>query len=181
MAAPYQRYLRQPLSPEEIDEVARVDEAAELLRRHIEEQAAAIDAAHIHGAQSAAIQALMRVLLLQIGFGEEEVLHPQDGFVTRARPDFFMPLGVNRGVLAEVERGGTVNNNHDLKDIWKAHIAAEAQHLFLIVPVSNFKPDGSARERPFNRVVHRAQSFFGDERRQIDVVSLHVFGYGRSG
>lgn len=178
---PYERLVRTSLSPGEVEELRVVDGAAQDLRDFIDRQAVQIDITHIHGAQSRAIQALMEVLLLEIGFREEHVLQPQDGFVTRARPDFFLPLGNNRGVLAEVERGGTVNNNHDLKDIWKAHIAEEAQHLFLIVPVSNFKSDGSARERPFQRVTHRAKSFFGDERRQIDIVSLHVFGYGREG
>ena len=140
-----------------------------------------IDAAHVHGAQSSIIQGILGQLLMDIGFREEVVLTPQQGFVTRARPDFYMGLSPGRGVLAEVERGGTVNNNHDLKDIWKAHIASDAQHLFLIVPISNFKADGAAREKPFVRVTHRAASFFGDPRRQIDVLSLHVFGYGRSG
>jgi hypothetical protein len=177
---PYERLVREPLSAHEVTEMVSVDDAAQRLRQHIQARSYAIDAAHVHGAQSSVIQALIGSLLLTIGFHEEEVLRPQEGFVTHARPDFFLHLGANRGVLAEVERGGTVNNNHNLKDIWKAHIAADAQHLFLIVPVSNFKPDGSARERPFRRVVHRASSFFGDERRQIDIVSLHIFGYGRS-
>ena len=32
--------------------------------------------------------------------------------------------------------------------------------------------------KPFVRVVHRFQSFFGDPRREVDVASCHVFGYG---
>lgn len=179
MELPYERLVRSPLSDSEAQEVATVSGFAEELRNYIQLRSHQIDEAHVHGAQSSAIQQLMRDLLLDVGFVEEEVLSPQDGFVTRARPDFFLHLGSQRGVLAEVERGGTVNNNHDLKDIWKAHIAEDAQHLFLIVPVSNFRSDGSARERPFNRVVHRARSFFGDPRRQVDILSLHVFGYGR--
>jgi len=38
---------------------------------------------------------------------------------------------------------------------------------------------GAARERPYARVLTRLGSFFGDPRREIDVVSLHFFGYGR--
>ncbi len=58
-----------------------------------------------------------------------------------------------------MERGVTTLNNHDLKDMLKAHIAPDAQHLFL-------------------RVCRRLGAFFGDPRREVDVLSLHVFGYG---
>jgi hypothetical protein len=44
-------------------------------------------------------------------------LTPQDGLVTRARPDFYYRLSDCRGILSEVERGGTTTNNHDLKDL----------------------------------------------------------------
>ena len=107
------------------------------------------------------------------------MLTPDDGFLTAARPDFFYRLSEKRGILAEVERGGTVNNNHDLKDLWKAHIAPDAQHLFLIVPNANWTSTGAVRERPFLRVTKRLAAFFGDRRREIDVVSLHVFSYGQ--
>ena len=82
-------------------------------------------------------------------------------------------------MLAEVERGGTTTNNHDLKDFWKAHIAPDAHHLFLIVPHSNWKRDGTGREKPFKHVCRRLRAFFGDPRREVDVVSVHIFGYGR--
>ena len=114
-------------------------------------------------------------------FREEVVLTPQDGLVTRARPDFVYRLGPSRGIVAEVERGGTTTNHHDLKDFWKVHVAPDAQHLFLIVPMANWNAAGSARERPFARVSHRIQAFFGDERREVDVLSARVFGYGGEG
>jgi len=31
---------------------------------------------------------------------------------------------------------------------------------------------------PFTRVVHRLAAFFGESRREVDVLSAHVFGYG---
>ncbi|SFF17264.1 hypothetical protein SAMN04488035_1793 [Flavimobilis marinus] len=140
----------------------------------------AIDAVHVHRAQSSAVQLIVASLLKdQLGFDEEVVLAPSEGFVTHARPDFIYELAPGRGVIAEVERGGTTTNNHDLKDLWKTHIAPNAQHLFLIVPNANWNEAGAARERPFARVLGRLGSFFGDPRREIDVVSLHVFGYGR--
>ena len=105
------------------------------------------------------------------------MLTPQSGLVTQARPDFFFELTEGRGIIAEVERGGTTTNNHDLKDLWKAHVAPDAQHLFLIVPRNNWKEDGSPRERPFQIVARRLGAFFGDPRREIDVLSVHVFAY----
>ena len=88
---------------------------------------------------------------------------------------FFLWPG--RGVIAEVERGGTNTNNHDLKDLWKAHLSPDSHHLFLIVPWNNWKADGSARERPFQVVARRIGAFFGDPRREIDVLSAHIFAY----
>jgi hypothetical protein len=179
MGVQVERFVRANLSPEMLAEVRRVDELAEQLATHLREQDARIASAHVHGAPSSAIQSIVAELLVShLGFGEEVVLTPDDGFVSSARPDFFFSLSPGRGVLAEVERGGTVNNNHDLKDVWKAHIAPDAQHLFLLVPNSNWTPSGTPRERPFKRVVHRMASFFGDPRREVDILSLHVFGYG---
>jgi hypothetical protein len=175
----YARFIRSVLSPQDETELSIVDNLANKLLEHLHGQEMRIREAHVHGAQSSAIQSIVSVLLRdELGFDEEVVLHPGEGFVTSARPDFFYRLSAGRGVLAEVERGGTVNNNHDLKDLWKAHIAPDAQHLFLIVPNANWKPTGNAREKPFKRVSNRLGAFFGDPRREVDVVSLHIFGYG---
>lgn len=174
----YTSHLRGRLTASERRELNVVCALAESLRRHLEASASAITEAHIHGAQSSSIQRLVeQVLVSGLGFVSEVVLTPQDGLVTRARPDFFFRLAESRGVLAEVERGGTIANNHDLKDLWKAHNAPDAQHLFLVVPQSNSREDGSSRERPYLRVVARIGAFFGDSRREVDVVSAHIFGY----
>jgi len=124
---------------------------------------------------------VMGELLHEVGFIPEVVLTPQAGFVTRARPDFVHRMSEGRGIIAEVERGGTTTNNHDLKDFWKTHIASDAHHLFLIVPMANWNAGGAARERPFARVAHRIAAFFGEPRREVDVLSAHVFGYGSDG
>lgn len=177
----HQRFVRSHLTAAERAEVEQVSALAERLARHLDERAAEIDLVHVHSAQSSAVQSIVASLLRQrLGFREEVVLAPQEGFTTRARPDFVYGLGDGRGVIAEVERGGTTTNNHDLKDLWKTHIARNAHHLFLIVPNANWNEAGAARERPYARVVSRLGSFFGDERREVDVVSLHVFGYGRT-
>lgn len=175
---PYVRHVRSILTDAERDELFAVDRLALALCAHIEKTAASISVLHVHGASSSAVQAHFSALLKdQLLFDEEVVLTPQTGLVTRARPDFIFRLSPERGILAEVERGGTTTNNHDLKDLWKTHVAPDAQHLFLIVPNSNWREDGSPREKPFPLVARRLGAFFGDPRREIDVVSAHVFGY----
>lgn len=117
------------------------------------------------------------VLSQELGF-DDEVAIIEPGLVARPRPDFTLRLPSGHRVLAEVERGGTVTNNHDLKDLWKAHISESVRHLFLIVPNANWRGDGSPREKPFPRVVHRIGAFFRDQRSEVDVDSCHVIGYG---
>jgi hypothetical protein len=167
------------MTPTEAEEVDRVDLLADQLEGHLLDQLDAIADVHIYNAQSKAVQLIVAQLLrVELGFGEEVVIKPDDGFVTQARPDFYFELASGRGVLAEVERGGTTNNNHDLKDVWKTHISPNGHHLFLVVPLANWNERGGVRERPFLRVARRLGAFFGDPRREIDVLSLHLFGYG---
>ena len=174
----YRRHVKAVVPPQDSVELAAVDDLAQRLLAHIHDTNAEIAAIHVHGAKSLAVQAhFAKLLRLELEFGEEVVLTPQSGFVTQARPDFFFRLGPGRGVIAEVERGGTTTNNHDLKDLWKAHLSPDSHHLFLIVPWNNWKADGSARERPFQVVARRIGAFFGDPRREIDVLSAHIFAY----
>ena len=180
MGVRHQRFVRSDVDASASAELARVDELAEQLAAHLDESGHGIDIAHVHRAPSKDIQDIVAGLLQdRLGFRQEIVLTPVEGFVTHARPDFVYTLGPGRGVIAEVERGGTTTNNHDLKDLWKAHIAPDVQHLFLVVPNANWNEAGTAREHPYARVLTRLSSFFGDPRREVDVVSVHVFGYGR--
>lgn len=171
-------FVRSTVTSEEAAEVSAVEALVAGLLVKLREQDRDINRAHVVGAQSMVMQQIVGSTLLDIGFSEEVVLTPQDGIVTRARPDFVRELATGRGVMAEVERGGTVNNNHDLKDLWKAHIAVDIQHLVLVVPNLNWKTDGSGREKPFPRVCQRVGAFFGDPRREVDILSAHVIGYG---
>lgn len=164
--------------PELIDELMMVDNLAEQLADFLAGSIDKIAQIHAHGAGSKLIQDHVATFLrAQLGFDEEVVLTKQSGFVTQARPDFFYRLSVDRGIIAEVERGGTITNNHDLKDMWKAHIAPDAHHLFLVVPLHNFKVDGRLREKPFQTVSRRLGAFFGDPRTELDVLSAHIFAY----
>ena len=182
MVQRYARFTRSEITAAEAVELSTVDSVAAQLSTHLEARTEDIDLVHIHGAGSSAVQRIVSELLFaDLGFREEVVLTPEVGLVTRARPDFVYPLGLGRGIVAEVERGGTTTNNHDLKDFWKVHIAPDAHHLFLIVPMANWNAAGGARERPFARVARRIQAFFGDPRREVDVLSAHIFGYGGLG
>lgn len=182
MAVGYARYTRSELSESDRRELVTVDELAAKLRSHLEATSAEIDSVHVHLAQSGVVQQIAsRLLRVDLGFEEEKRLADEVGLTTRARPDFVFRLGPGRGILAEVERGGTTTNNHDLKDFWKAHISPDTQHLFLIVPNANWNEAGAARERPFIRVCRRIAAFFGDSRREVDVLSAHIFGYGKTG
>lgn len=176
--ASHQRWAKKAATAEDRAELELVDELARLLTIHIDQNTDVISSLHVHNASSRKIQEHFATLLRdRLGFEEEVVLTPQDGLVTRARPDFFYRFDDRRGILAEVERGGTTTNNHDLKDLWKAHVSIDAQHLFLIVPDFNWREDGTAREKPFPLVARRLGAFFGDPRREVDVTSVNVFGY----
>lgn len=175
-----QSFLRPGASDDERAEAEAVSRLVDVLVERLEAVEDDIDIAHVHGARSSMIQRIVSTILTErLGFDEEVVITPEEGLFSRPRPDFVFEVNAGRKVIAEVERGGTVTNNHDLKDLWKAHISTEIQHLVLVVPVANWNASGHARERPFVRVSHRLGAFFLDERRAVDVLSCHVIGYGR--
>ncbi len=170
---------RATLSAAEQADVRAVTAMAIELQTALDSAEEAIQAAHVSRAPSRAIQQIVSSTLKErLGFHEEVVLTPEDGLVVRPRPDFVYTLSTGRKVIAEVERGGTTTNNHDLKDMWKAHIARDVAHLILVVPNRNWYADGSGRERPYRAVIRRIGAFFGDPRREVDVSSAHIIGYG---
>ena len=93
----------------------------------------------------------------------------------RLRPDYYYKLGINKGILIEVERGKTLTNNMDLLDIWKCHICKEANFLFLIVPQIRQTNKGGETVT-FNNVVKRLESFF-EKDSYINVDAVFLFGY----
>lgn len=168
---------RSSLTVEEAAEVAEVAALANDFLEHLRSIGPEIDQLHVHGAQSRVIQELMTNWLVEERAFRPEVIGAfEDG--RRLRPDFIGDLGPNRGILVEVERGGAVTNNHDLKDLWKCHLCARTHHLFLLVPNANWNKAGAVRERPFLRTSSRLRSFFTDPRAYVDVLSAWVIGYG---
>ena len=70
-------------------------------------------------------------------------------------------------------------------DIDQVHVhgapsAAVQRIVSELLKGANWSESGEAREKQFIRVERRIGAFFGDPRREVDVVSAHLFGYGRS-
>ncbi|MGL5865224.1 MAG: hypothetical protein ACRCYX_05020 [Dermatophilaceae bacterium] len=45
------------------------------------------------------------------------------------------------------------------------------------MPNELFDAAGRVREKPFPKVVRRMGAFFGSPRSNVDVLSVHIFGY----
>jgi hypothetical protein len=134
-----------------------------------------IGAAHVFGASSATVQAVIMKKMAELGFQSERKGLFKDMTVSGIRPDYYKHLE-GGGILFEVERGKTIANNMDLLDVWKTHICPSAKHLFLMVP--RIRVTGSRQEQKiFQSVEKRIGTFFGEEAREIDVETVHLFGY----
>jgi hypothetical protein len=93
----------------------------------------------------------------------------------RLRPDYFCKISDNEGILMEVERGKTLDNNMDMLDIWKCHICEEANYLFLIVPKIRQTEKGDGKII-YKRVVDRIETFFRKQN-YININAIFIFGY----
>jgi hypothetical protein len=92
------------------------------------------------------------------------------------RPDYFLKMG-ETGILMEVERGKTNQNNMDFLDIWKCHICRHAHYLFLCVPIVLRQNDsGNIGGKPFDMVSSHLQSFFIPQN-YVNVRGAFVIGY----
>lgn len=168
---------RSQLAPAQAHDVEQVENLAQAFVGHLQSISDEVDRKHVHGAQSSEIQALVTGWLVnEHDFRSEVIGVFEDG--RRLRPDFVGSIAGGGGILVEVERGGTVTNNHDLKDLWKCHLCATTEHLFLLVPNANWAKTGAVRERPFPRSASRLRSFFDDPHVYVDVLSAWVIGYG---
>lgn len=174
----YRCFQRAELDADERLEVERVAEIAAGLDGFLTSRSVEIDLAHQLNAGSKLIQDIVGEYLEPCGFAAEYKVRGPGDYAGAARADFYGTVAAGRGVLVEVERGGVHTNNHDLKDLWKAHLSPEVQHLFLIVPMANWSASGRARERPFQRMPSRFEAFFRNPQQWVDLLSLHVFGYG---
>ncbi len=154
-----------------------VKKAAEQLRVILSstEIRKAIADAHQFGASSHAIQKAISSKILELGFTTEKKGLFANFKVAGIRPDFYRPVS-GGGILFEVERGKTIANNMDLLDVWKTHICPDARHLFLMVPILRVTAKGS-KQKIFLSVENRVGAFFAEKVKDIDVDSVHIFGY----
>jgi hypothetical protein len=134
-----------------------------------------INQAHVFGASSANVQAVILEKMTELGFQSERKGLFKDMTVAGIRPDYYKQLD-SGGILFEVERGKTIANNMDLLDVWKTHICPEAKHLFLMVP--KIRVTGAHQEQKiFQAVEKRIGTFFDEQAHNIDVETVHLFGY----
>lgn len=133
---------------------------------------------HIPGAQSQRIEEVITPFAEKLGFISQAKELFQKYKVSKLRPDYYLSL-LSTGIIIEVERGQTSQNNAALKDLWKAHICEEAHYLFLFVPMElrqNKKDPNKISGRPFNETVNRLSTFFVEEN-YTNVRGLVIFGY----
>lgn len=170
----YRRHVQAVIPPSRTAELQVVDEIARRLVGHLERAREDVAALQLGQTTGATVEDHVALLLQEeLGFGEEAAQAPQSGVATEARPALVYRLAPDRAVIAAVERGGTTTP-HDLEDVWESSLPPDAHHLFLIVPRDHVGGDGSARADPFAIVARRLGAFFGD-RREIDLLSAHVF------
>lgn len=123
-----------------------------------------------HGASSQKIQHLIGANLATLGFQPEVTSRVG---LAEFRADFALVDGQD-GVLVEIERGKTTDNNMDMLDLWKAHVHGTAHHLILVVPV--WYRTTKQVKRSFANVCRRMSPFF-EAGFETNVHSLHVVGY----
>jgi hypothetical protein len=175
MSIDYANFQKLPLrSQAEFDEVkCMADRLLDFLRcPDIERQ---IESLHKLGASSADVQSAILPCAKDLGFASEKKGLFNSYPVSALRPDYYAKVGLNSGVLLEVERGKTTANNMDLLDLWKCHICEHADYLFLIVPKVRPSKKGSFTY-PFNQVQKRLGTFFVP-RNYVSVEGVFLFGY----
>src|SRR3954453_5182713 len=124
-------------TPTQAAEIAGVEGIASALLGELRRVSDEIDRIHRFRAKSDDIQVVFFAWLREnYRVSIETTEGFEDTTTRRNRPDAQIWLNGHgtRRVLVEVERGGTVTNGHDLKDMWKAHLSPLVQHLFLVVP-----------------------------------------------
>jgi hypothetical protein len=154
------------------DEYVKVSEYADSLISHLRspEVSDRILRANLKGTSSADIQACLLDHLHELGFHSEREGLFQSHLL---RPDYYLELTPNRGILLEVEKGKTLTNNMDILDLWKCHICNHAQYLFLVVPI--YAQNAGSRN-VFSNVAKRMEPFFRREN-YVNVYGMFIFGY----
>jgi hypothetical protein len=164
------RQLVSPLADQTIVMVAQA--VAESIDDRISQVASSDEfmQANSLGASSSQVQALLTPTLENLGF-ESELR--SKAVSAEFRPDFTKFVG-GSAILAEIERGKTLDNNMDMLDMWKTHVHPVANHLILIVPV--WYETSKFKRSTFMSVCRRMEPFFAPGN-YSNVHSLHIVGY----
>jgi hypothetical protein len=127
------------------------------------------------GIKSHEIQDIILVKSNELGFkSEKEGLFVN--YQKKVRPDFYKQIG-ETGIIIEVERGQSLQNNNIFKDFWKCHICEKVNYLFLFVPQKLVQNTSNlSGEKTFKRVCENLELFFKPEN-YTNVRGLSVFGY----
>ena len=134
-----------------------------------------MDEKNMPGVKSHEIQDIIKEKSNELGFkSEKEGLFLN--YQKKVRPDFYKKIGES-GIIIEVERGQSLQNNNIFKDFWKCHICENVNYLFLFVPQKLVQNASSlSGEKTFKRVCDNLEPFFESEN-YTNVRGLSVFGY----
>ena len=131
---------------------------------------------NIPGAKSQRVEEVITPYAEAIGFTSQKNKLFEKYKVSKLVPDYYLQIS-NTGVIIEVERGQTTQNNAALKDFWKAHICDDADYLFLFVPmILRQNMSGKIQGKPFNETVNRLSTLF-EEKNYTNVRAVVIFGY----
>ena len=128
------------------------------------------------GASSGDVQQRILSYANQLGFVDESKGLFANYKNRHLRPDYFLRLNDETGILMEVERGKTNINNMDFLDFWKCHICTHAHYLFLLVPVELHQNPIRRPTKPYQTTVGHIESFFAPEN-YTNVRGAVIFGY----
>ena len=127
-------------------------------------------------ASSKEIQDILNVKAEELGF-KDETRGLFSGYSNwQLRPDYFLSINGETGIIIEVERGKTNINNMDFLDFWKCHICKHAHYLFLFVPIKLLQNNNHNGSNPYRTVINHIETFF-DPINYTNVRGTVVFGY----
>ena len=131
--------------------------------------------ANVPGSASQKIQDAISDKTAELGFRDESKGLFASYRTRGLRPDYYREVGCT-GVILEVERGKTINNNMDFLDFWKCHICRVASFLILLVPTELRHNDTDRPTQAFHAASNRLESFFRTEN-YTNVWGLVLLGY----
>ena len=147
---------------EDSDEWCEVLELEDLLVEHLEqpEVGLQLDKANQPGQSSGVVQGAFAEEARRLGFADESKGLFDSYSSSALRPDYYRPVR-ETGVILEVERGRTTDNNMDLLNFWKCRICEHAAYLFLMVRTERRQNPTKSPRRGFVTVARRLVSFLG--------------------